>query len=111
MWTLAFKRKPEGKARRRISPMSARRREQSKEYRKIVTRLKRERPICEVPQCGAKSKDLHHSKGRVGSLYTDERYLKMVCRKCHDRIQVDIPWARSVGMLCQPGQWNTPDRS
>jgi len=111
VWTLAFKRKPEPKARRRISSMSVRRREEAKEYRMVVIRLKRKHPICEVPKCGAKSVDPHHTRGRAGPLYTDERYIKMVCRKCHDRIRDDVSWARSVGMLCQQGLWNTPDRS
>lgn len=40
-----------------------------------------------LPACGVRSSspDLHHSKGRDGSLLFDERWLVWLTRDCHDR--------------------------
>jgi hypothetical protein len=55
-----------------------------------------------------KSRDVHHSRGRVGTLLIDTRFWKAVSRKAHDWIGEHPEEARALGLLCQPGEWNTP---
>lgn len=69
-----------------------------------------EHPICQC--CDKKpSKDIHHTRGRVGALLTDTRYFLAACRPCHSWIGEHPAEAREKGWLCQPGLWNVPDRS
>lgn len=52
--------------------------------------------------------DVHHSRGRAGSLLIDERFWIPVCRRAHNWIQANPERARALGLLCQPGEWNVP---
>lgn len=106
VWTLAFKRKPEAKARRRISPMSDRRREKLREYKKVRDEFLRLKPKCEWPGCTRATRDCHHYRGRIGNLLTDKTWFKAVCGHHHDYIHEHPNEARAAGMLCERGQWN-----
>lgn len=55
-----------------------------------------------------KSEDVHHTRGRVGSLLLDERFWRAVSRKGHDWIGNNMAEARKLGLLCEVGQWNVP---
>lgn len=67
-------------------------------------------PLCEFPDCRCKSRDVHHVRGRVGSLLLDERFWKAMCRQHHDWINRNPDAARELGLLAQPGEWNTTPR-
>lgn len=57
-------------------------------------------PKCEanLPQvCTKISTDVHHMKGRVGSLFLDERYWLSVCRGCHYWIEMRPEEAKLLG--------------
>lgn len=54
---------------------------------------------------------IHHTRGRVGSLLCDTRHFLAICLSCHREIGDRPDWARSVGLLCRRGLWNTPDRT
>jgi hypothetical protein len=54
------------------------------------------------------SKDVHHLRGRAGSLFMDSTYWMPVCRTCHDWIGANPIKARAIGCLCQAGEWNKP---
>lgn len=41
--------------------------------------------------------EVHHKKGRVGSLYLDERYWLAVSRKGHQKIEMNPQWAKDKG--------------
>ena len=62
------------------------------------------------PDCHRKhpSAEIHHRRGRVGPLLTDKRYWSAVCRRAHDFIGRHPEIARKAGLLCEKGQWNTP---
>lgn len=70
---------------------------------------------CQAPGCkewtGINEITIHHSRGRIGSLLCDARHFVAVCLTCHRAIGEKPEWARSVGLLCQKGLWNTPDRT
>ena len=56
------------------------------------------------------NRDLHHTRGRAGSLYLDERFWEMVCRDCHTRIHENPKWAVRMGFMAGPGEWNKVPR-
>lgn len=101
------KKKPVRRIRKRSKAMDARMRQ----YRKLANAFKRDNPKCAMPKCQSKTDDVHHTRGRAGSLLLDWRYWKPVCRSCHDWIQRNPIFARDLKMLCDPGLWNEPDRT
>lgn len=54
--------------------------------------------------------DVHHARGRLGPLLLDQRFWKPVCRKAHNFLGNNPNMARALGLLCQPGEWNTAPR-
>ena len=54
--------------------------------------------------------DVHHTRGRVGSLLVDMRFFSGVCRSCHEWIAGHPRRARECGLLCAAGAWNSPPR-
>ena|SRR5688572_7208891 len=78
-------------------PKKTKRQEQERLFeikRKIYLK---KHPLCEC-NCGRKSKQLHHSRGRVGELLTDERYFKALSKTCHRRAELNPLWAKSIGL-------------
>ena len=55
--------------------------------------------------------DVHHVRGRITSLLTDERYWLPVSRAGHYWINNSPKKAQEMGWLAQLGQWNSVDRS
>ena len=51
-----------------------------------------------VLACRQEMADVHHTKGRVGDLYTDTRWMVGLCRSCHDYVEAHPEWAREVGL-------------
>lgn len=101
------------KPRKRINPMSARRRQEMKVYLEKRRQLFRGHPHCQAcPIRGLEksrwSKDCHHLRGRAGSLFLDERFFLAVCRQCHDFIRDNIAEARKLGLVAEIGKWNNP---
>lgn len=61
-------------------------------------------------KCGKASCDLHHSRGRCGTLYIDARFFVALCRTCHNWIPDNMDAARKLGLLCAKGDWGkAPD--
>lgn len=56
-------------------------------------------------QCFDKQISVHHTRGRVGTLLCDERFWLALCDHCHRWVHDNPEEARSVGLLCQPGEW------
>lgn len=52
--------------------------------------------------------EVHHSRGRVGTLLLDTRFWIATTPAVHQMIHDDPKWARDNGLLCQVGQWNSP---
>jgi hypothetical protein len=69
-----------------------------KEYRVVRDGYLSANKICEHPECKNLSEDLHHAKGRVGSLLTDVRYFKALCRRCHRWVEDNPDEAKAIGL-------------
>lgn len=67
------------------------------------------RPCCQ--KCGGKASDIHHKRGRAGTLLVDERHWASVCRECHNWIGENPLESRALELLCDAGLWNVPDSS
>jgi hypothetical protein len=106
-WRMAHPGGEPSKIRRRIQPRS-----EELELRMVIYRHERvvflaEHPICQLAGCRRASTDLHHTRGRLGPLLLLKRFWRAVCRKHHNWIGDHPQEARAIGMLCQPGEWNT----
>lgn len=51
---------------------------------------------------------IHHKRGRTGTLLIDKRFWAGVCDCGHIFINDEPAMARRAGLLCEPGEWNTP---
>lgn len=59
---------------------------------------------------GRAAEDVHHLRGRAGTLLIDRRFFKAVSRKGHRWIDANREEARKRGLLCQRGEWGkAPD--
>ena len=81
------------------------------EYRALKAEYLRSRPECMKDGCDRTAQDIHHIRGRAGTLLLDWRYWVGFCRECHEWVGAHPVAARSWGFLCQEGQWNVPDRT
>lgn len=70
----------------KIKPASKKRAKQNREYQVVRIQYLIDHSVCEIQEVckGARAVEVHHSKGREGSLLTDTRYFKSVCRACHN---------------------------
>lgn len=78
-------------------------------YMKLRKQFLSSQPKCAV-RSSDKSRDIHHSRGRMGTLLIDTRFWKAVSRRAHEWIGQNPVEARSLGLLCQPGEWNNPPK-
>lgn len=103
--------------RAKIKPRSKKMAARMKEYLKVKEAMLNPLTLC-VP-CrklwGTKLKwsvhwatELHHARGRVGSLLTDTRFIIPVCAAGHRAIHEHPEAARKAGLLCKKGDWNKP---
>jgi hypothetical protein len=82
----------------RIKSVSDKKLVELKEYRVLRDEYLATNKVCEHPECSNPSEDLHHAKGRVGSLLTDTRYFKALCRKCHRWVEENPTDSKSMGL-------------
>jgi len=54
-------------------------------------------PYCEVNACKSLSNQIHHKKGRIGSLLYNPEYFMAVCGECHSKIELNPIWAKVNG--------------
>jgi len=92
----AIKKKPAA-----IKKFSSKRMLQNEEYRKVRLQYLDEYRVCEVKGCMHPSNQIHHKKGRIGSLLTDIRYFLAVCEYCHPIIEKKPKWAKKMGYSLQ----------
>ena len=91
-------RKPIKSSAHRIKSVSDKKLIELKEYRVVRDGYLSANKICEHPECKNLSEDLHHAKGRVGSLLTDVRYFKALCRRCHRWVEDNPEEAKALGL-------------
>lgn len=60
---------------------------------------------CEACHRAGKQLDVHHKRGRSGSLLLRAEYWMAVCRWCHEWIHNCPELARQRGWLAQRGEW------
>jgi len=57
-------------------------------------------PICQAGIkyiCTYSSKEVHHSKGRVGNLYLDQNHWVALCSECHQYLELNPLIAKELG--------------
>lgn len=108
-WTLVHPKRPEPKQFKPIPRMSKAKKREHRKYLQQRRVFLEKNPRCAVDKQHT-SCDVHHMRGRAGSLYLDERFWLPVCRGCHDWIHKHMDEARQKGFLCQTGEWNVPVR-
>lgn len=80
-----------------ISPISEKQAKNLAEYRIVRDQWLNDHPFCEV--CGTPFNiQLHHKRGRIGSLLTDTRYMATLCDTHHRKAELNPEWAKSVGL-------------
>lgn len=53
--------------------------------------------------------EIHHTRGRLGSLLMDKRFWMAVSKAGHRYIHSHPAEARRRGWICEAGLWNTPE--
>lgn len=94
----------------KIRPVSERMKLKLKEYAKVKRKYLKAHPVCECEGCDWKSNDIHHKRGRTGSLLSDERYFMAMCRLHHDWCHQWPDQARRHGWTAPVGQWGKADK-
>jgi hypothetical protein len=97
--------KPNFKFGTKIPSMSKVRHARMKEYLKARKKFLAVNRKCK--RCGNPATDVHHTHGRIGRLLCMEVFWIAACRQCHQWIGDNPSEARSEGLLCELGQWNT----
>lgn len=95
--------------RRRVSQVSDKRRREGALYRKLAREFLKLNPRCAVHTFW-RSEEIHHARGRAGTLLLDRRFWKAVSSKGHEWIHQNMAKARTLGLLCREGEWNSPPR-
>jgi hypothetical protein len=83
-----------------IAHRSVKRAKQEREYLKLRKTYLLSSPTCKahLPNiCTGTVTDIHHMKGRIGSLLTDTKFFLAVCRPCHDWIELNPKEAKELG--------------
>lgn len=80
-----------------IPKMSEKRKVENLKYigQRIVFLGKKENMICPITK--KPTTDVHHKKGRVGSLFLDERYWVALSREGHKFVEENPEWAKENG--------------
>jgi len=78
-------------------PISSKRMVLNAEYKMARQEYLSEYVICEVKDCMHPSEQVHHKKGRIGSLLTDKRFFLGVCAYCHVEIEKKPAWSKKMG--------------
>ena len=96
------KKKNEGKQKtikefKPIPKISKKKKIENLKYQVLRTEFlgKKENQVC--PITGKKTTEIHHKKGRVGSLFLDVRYWLAVSREGHKKIEENPVWAKKEG--------------
>ncbi len=82
-----------------IPKQSKKRRSQNVLYSKKRRIFMEQNKYCQanLSNCTILATDLHHKRGRIGKLLTDERYFLAVCRSCHNYIESHPIFAKEKG--------------
>lgn len=82
-----------------------------REYRRLKERFLSGTPTdcrCKFPNCQKPAEEIHHTRGRAGTLLLDWRFWVGMCAKHHRWVGDNPVEARGLSLLCEAGQWNKP---
>lgn len=79
----------------RIAQVSKKQASKNREYLKVRLEFLNANQFCAC--CPSYATDVHHKKGREGTLLTDIRFFLPVCRRCHNYIEEHPEWAKRKG--------------
>jgi len=106
-----------GNRRKAVRRVSVAMRKRLAEYQRVRVDYLRAHLTCEgcVPLFGSKypapATELHHTRGRVGKLLCQSENFKALCAGCHAFCHNHPAIARSAGLLCAVGKWNSAPTS
>ena len=106
-----------GNRRKAIRRVSVAMRKRLAEYQRVRVEYLRAHLTCEgcVPLPRSKhpapATELHHTRGRVGKLLCQSENFKALCAGCHAFCHNHPAIARSAGLICPVGQWNSAPTS
>ena len=85
------------KPKKQLPKISKKKKIENLKYQVLRTEFlgKKENQVC--PITGKKTTEIHHKKGRVGSLFLDVRYWLAVSREGHKKIEENPVWAKKEG--------------
>lgn len=75
-----------------IKKVSKKRETENKIYAILRKKFLQDNPICPINK--TQTTDIHHMKGRIGSLLLDTRYWLAVSREAHIMIEQNPVWAK-----------------
>lgn len=81
-----------------ISPVSDKQKIRLAEYRVVRDKFFKDNPVCQFPECSSTDIQLHHSRGRVGSLLTDAEHFRSLCDKHHRYCELNPIEAKRLGL-------------
>lgn len=81
-----------------IAPISGKRMDELKVYRKTRDGYFKEHPVCEYPGCTSTNIQLHHGAGRIGTFLTDKRYFKSLCDTHHRFVEINPLEAKRLNL-------------
>ncbi|PVH26266.1 hypothetical protein DC487_01175 [Sphingobacterium corticibacter] len=82
-----------------LPKVSTKRKAQNTLYRKKRLTFMEQNKLCKarLDGCTKSATEVHHKKGRINNLLTDERYFLPVCRSCHQVIELNPVLAKELG--------------
>lgn len=80
-----------------IAKRSKKRQRQEKEYLVKRKEFLAKFPMCEFNGCEKEANTIHHSRGRIGGLLTNEKYFVSLCMEHHQFIELNPQFAKDNG--------------
>ena len=93
----------------RIKPVSRKLAKARRLYIKLRRAYLAQNPECVVFR-NKPASQIHHRRGRIGTLLIDQRFWIAVSMEGHEWIHHNPELARADGFTCHFGQWNTAPR-
>lgn len=83
-----------------IPQVSKKEQGRKREYKKGRDKYLLEHPVCEMrlDNCKIKATQVHHKKGRVGKLLTEEAHFIAACENCHRTVEDNPGMAKKLGL-------------
>ena len=81
-----------------IKPISDKQASKLAEYRVVRDAYLKANPVCQFKGCTSRDVCVHHAKGRVGDLLSDNRYFRSLCDHHHKLIELKPTLAKELGL-------------